>query len=221
MQPAAKATRIHFFNFTMPQMRAFHMTWVAFFLCFVGWFAIAPLSAVIQKDLNLTDAQLANTVIASVAITILARLAIGAMCDRYGPRRTYTWLMIIGSIPIMAIGLATNYTTFLLGRLAIGAIGASFVVTQFHTTQMFATNCVGAAKRDCSRLGQYGRRRDEHVDARNLRRVRLFRMQRASGVAAGDDCSGCADDCFRNRVLVPDTGLSPRQFRGFAEKKAL
>ena len=57
MQAAAKATRIQFLNFTLPQMRAFHMTWVAFFLCFVGWFAIAPLSAVIQKDLKLTDAK--------------------------------------------------------------------------------------------------------------------------------------------------------------------
>lgn len=156
MQTEAKATRIHFLNFTMPQMRAFHMTWVAFFLCFVGWFAIAPLSAVIQKDLKLTDAQLANTVIASVAITILARLIIGAICDRFGPRKTYTWLMIVGAIPIMAIGLATDYTTFLLGRLAIGAIGASFVVTQFHTTQMFATNCVGAANATAAGWGNMG-----------------------------------------------------------------
>ena len=156
MQAAEKATRIQFFNFTLPQMRAFHMTWVAFFLCFVGWFAIAPLSAVIQKDLNLTDAQLANTVIASVAITILARLIIGAVCDRFGPRKTYTWLMIIGAIPIMAVGLATDYTTFLLGRLAIGAIGASFVVTQFHTTQMFATNCVGAANATAAGWGNMG-----------------------------------------------------------------
>ena len=63
-----KATRIHWFNFTMPQMRAFHMTWVAFSLCFIGWFGIAPLTSVIQKDLHLTDGQIANSIIASVAI---------------------------------------------------------------------------------------------------------------------------------------------------------
>lgn len=152
----AKATRISFFNFSLPQMRAFHMTWFALFLCFVGWFSIAPLSAVIQNDLKLTDVQLANTVIASVAITILARLVIGAVCDKIGPRKTYTWLMLIGSIPVMAIGLAHDYTTFLIGRLAIGAIGASFVVTQFHTTQMFATNCVGTANATAAGWGNMG-----------------------------------------------------------------
>src|SRR6266487_4668019 len=99
-----KATRIHWFNFTMPQMRAFHMTWVAFSLCFIGWFGIAPLTSVIQKDLNLTDKQIANSIIASVAITILARVIIGRICDTYGPRLTYSWLLVLSSIPVMAIG---------------------------------------------------------------------------------------------------------------------
>ena len=31
---ARKATRINLFSFTTPQMRAFHMTWLAFFICF-------------------------------------------------------------------------------------------------------------------------------------------------------------------------------------------
>ena len=156
MIPAAKATKISLLDFKTPQMRAFHMTWVSFFLCFVGWFAIAPLTNVIAKDLKLTKDQIANTIIASVAITILARLIIGAICDRFGPRKTYTWLMLIGALPIMCIGFAHDYTTFLLGRLAIGAIGASFVVTQFHTTQMFATNCVGAANATAAGWGNMG-----------------------------------------------------------------
>lgn len=156
MSSENKATRINFLNFKTPQMRAFHMTWVAFFLCFVGWFAIAPLTSVIAKDLKLTKDQIANTIIASVAITILARLIIGVICDRFGPRKTYTWLMIVGAIPIMGVGLATDYTTFLLWRLAIGAIGASFVVTQFHTSQMFATNCVGTANATAAGWGNMG-----------------------------------------------------------------
>ena len=38
-----QATRIELFNFKRVQMRAFHMTWFAFFLAFFGWFGIAPL----------------------------------------------------------------------------------------------------------------------------------------------------------------------------------
>ncbi len=45
----------------------------------------------------------------------------------------------------MGIGLAQSYETFLLFRLGIGVIGASFVVTQYHTSVMFAPNVVGTA----------------------------------------------------------------------------
>ena len=140
-----KATKISLFNFTTAPMRTFHMTWFAFFLCFFGWFGIAPLMAVVREDLSLTPEQVGNTIIASVAITVIARLFIGWLCDKIGPRKAYTWLLALGSIPVMTIGLADSYETFLMFRLAIGAIGASFVITQYHTSVMFAPNVVGTA----------------------------------------------------------------------------
>jgi MFS transporter, NNP family, nitrate/nitrite transporter len=151
-----KASRIQLFNFSTPQMRAFHMTWIAFFLCFFAWFGIAPLMPLVRQDLNLTAAQVGNTIIASVAITVLARLLIGWMCDRYGPRLTYTGLLLLGSLPVMGIGLARDYETFLLFRLAIGAVGASFVITQFHTSVMFAPNRVGTANATTAGWGNMG-----------------------------------------------------------------
>ena len=63
-----KATRVRLLDFSSAPMRAFHLSWVAFFLCFVAWFGIAPLMAVVRDDLKLTKAQIGNTVIASVAI---------------------------------------------------------------------------------------------------------------------------------------------------------
>jgi NNP family nitrate/nitrite transporter-like MFS transporter len=151
-----KATKINLFNLSMPQMRAFHLTWFAFFLCFVGWFGIAPLMAVVREDLGLTKEQIGNTIIASVAITIIARLIIGWLCDRIGPRLSYTFLLILGSLPIMGIGLSQNYETFLLFRLAIGAIGASFVITQYHASIMFAPNVVGTANATTAGWGNMG-----------------------------------------------------------------
>lgn len=156
MDTAHKATRIRLFDFKSIQMRAFHMTWFAFHLCFFGWFGIAPLMAVVREDLDLSKVQIGNTIIASVAITILVRLIIGPLCDRFGPRRTYTWLLILGSIPVMCIGLANSYETFLLARLAIGAIGASFVITQYHTSVMFAPNVVGTANATTAGWGNLG-----------------------------------------------------------------
>ena len=151
-----KATKIQLFSFSTIPMKTFHLTWFAFFLCFFGWFGIAPLMAVVREDLGLSKEQIGNTIIASVAITVFARLAIGWLCDKIGPRRAYTWLLALGSIPVMTIGLADSYETFLLFRLAIGAIGASFVITQYHTSVMFAPNTVGTANATTAGWGNLG-----------------------------------------------------------------
>ena len=151
-----KASRIDLFSLKSMQMRTFHMTWAAFFLAFFGWFGIAPLMAIVREDLDLSRAEVGNTIIASVAITIIARLVIGYLSDRYGPRRTYTGLLILGSLPVMGIGLAQSYETFLLFRLGIGVIGASFVITQYHTSVMFGPNVVGTANATTAGWGNLG-----------------------------------------------------------------
>jgi NNP family nitrate/nitrite transporter-like MFS transporter len=137
-------------------MRAFHMSWLAFFLCFFGWFGLAPLMPVIRAELHLSKAQVANSAIAAVAITVIVRLLAGWACDRIGPRRAYTWLLILGSLPVMGVGLAHDYSSFLMFRLAIGGIGASFVITQYHTSVMFAPNIVGTANATAAGWGNLG-----------------------------------------------------------------
>lgn len=151
-----KATRIDLFNFSTVQMRAFHVTWMAFFVCFFAWFAAAPLMPLIKTEFGLSKDQIANINIAAVAVTILVRLIVGPMCDKYGPRRAYTWLLIIGAIPVFGLAFAQTYEAFLFFRLAIGAIGASFVITQYHTSVMFAPNVVGTANATVGGWGNAG-----------------------------------------------------------------
>ena len=151
-----KATRINLFSFSTPQMRAFHMTWFAFFLCFFAWFGIAPLMKVVREEMALTKSQIGWCIIGSVSMTVIARLFIGWLCDRIGPRLTYTWLLILGALPVMGIGLSHNFETFLLFRVLIGIIGASFVITQYHTSVMFAPNCVGTANATTAGWGNLG-----------------------------------------------------------------
>lgn len=156
MEIKNKAPRISLFSLRTVQMRTFHLTWLAFFLCFFGWFGIAPLMPLVRDDLGLTKGEIGNTIIASVAITVLVRLLIGPLCDKVGPRKTYTALLVLGSLPVMLIGLADSYETFLLARLAIGSIGASFVITQYHTSTMFAPNVVGTANATTAGWGNLG-----------------------------------------------------------------
>ncbi|GAC1532589.1 MAG: MFS transporter [Ramlibacter sp.] len=151
-----KATRIDLFSASTPQMRAFHVTWLAFFICFFAWFAAAPLMPLIKAEFGLTKDQIANINIASVSVTILVRLIIGPLCDKYGPRRTYTWLLLLGSIPVFGLAFSKSYEVFLFFRLCIGAIGASFVITQYHTSVMFAPNVVGTANATVGGWGNAG-----------------------------------------------------------------
>ena len=51
---ATKATSIKLFSFSTPPMRAFHLTWMAFFVCFFAWFACAPLMPVIKGEFGLS-----------------------------------------------------------------------------------------------------------------------------------------------------------------------
>jgi NNP family nitrate/nitrite transporter-like MFS transporter len=156
MDSASKANRIELFSLASPHMRTFHLTWFAFFLSFFAWFGIAPLMPIVREDLGLTKEQIGNTIIASVLITVFVRMGIGVLCDKIGPRITYSALLILGSIPVMTIGLADDYQTFLLFRLAIGAIGATFVITQYHTAMMFAPNVVGTAQATTAGWGNLG-----------------------------------------------------------------
>ena len=151
-----KATKINLLDFKSVPMRTFHLTWITFFLCFFGWFGIAPLMPVVRENLALTKQQIGNIIIASVAITIFARLFFGWLCDRIGPRIAYTILLLVGSLPVMFIGFSDSYESFLLFRLAIGIIGASFVITQYHTSVMFAPNVVGTANATSAGWGNMG-----------------------------------------------------------------
>ena len=49
MELAPKATRVELFSLATAPMRAFHLTWMAFFVCFFAWFACAPLMPVINR----------------------------------------------------------------------------------------------------------------------------------------------------------------------------
>tara|TARA_B110001454_G_scaffold211983_1_gene228256 strand:- start:21 stop:1451 length:1431 start_codon:yes stop_codon:yes gene_type:complete len=151
-----KATKLSLFDFKNVSTRTFWITSISFFLCFFSWFGIVPFMPDVVKDLGLTPEQKWNSIILAVSGTVFARLLIGKLCDKYGPRLCYTWLLIIGAIPVILCGLVQTPTQFLVCRLFIGFIGASFVITQVHTSLMFAPNIVGTANATSAGWGNLG-----------------------------------------------------------------
>ncbi len=178
---ANKATSIKLFSFQSAAMRAFHLSWLAFFVCFFAWFACAPLMPVIAGEFHLTKDQIANINIAAVAITILVRLIIGPLSDKYGPRITYTVLLVLGSIPVFGVAASNSYESFLFFRLLIGAIGASFVITQYHTSIMFAPNVVGTANAAAAGWGNAGGGATQALMPLILAALVMFGVEQAMG----------------------------------------
>ncbi|MEC8568759.1 MAG: MFS transporter, partial [Pseudomonadota bacterium] len=150
-------------------------------VCFFAWFACAPLMPVIKGEFNLTKDQIANINIAAVAITILIRLIVGPLCDKYGPRKTYTALLLLGSIPVFGVAAANTYESFLFFRLLIGAIGASFVITQYHTSVMFAPNVVGTANAASAGWGNAGGGATQAIMPLILGAILMFGVEQAMG----------------------------------------
>ena len=151
-----KATKLSLFDFKNVSTRTFWITSIAFFMCFFSWFGIVPFMPDVVKDLGLTPEQKWNSIILAVSGTVFARLLIGKLCDKYGPRLCYTCLLILGAIPVMLCGLVQTPLQFLICRLFIGFIGASFVITQVHTSLMFASNVVGTANATSAGWGNLG-----------------------------------------------------------------
>jgi NNP family nitrate/nitrite transporter-like MFS transporter len=151
-----KATNIKLHSGGRPHMRAFHFSWLSFMVAFFGWFAVPPLIPTIKKDLVLLPAEIANANVASVSATIAARVAVGPLCDRYGPRRVMAALLIMGAIATGLIGFISTGTGLIINRFFIGILGATFVPCQFWTTKMFSSNVVGTANALAGGWGNMG-----------------------------------------------------------------
>lgn len=125
--------------------RILHLTWFAFFLCFVLWFNTAPLSTAIRKDLALNVAQIRTVIVCNLALTIPARILVGVLIDRFGPRKVFSCLLVAAVIPAMATALSQNYTQLVWSRIAMSVVGAGFVVGIRMMSEWFPPKEVGTA----------------------------------------------------------------------------
>jgi MFS transporter, NNP family, nitrate/nitrite transporter len=128
-----KATEVDLFKFSPPHMRQFHCAWWSFFMAFFVWFAIDPLVPDMKVDLGLSNNQVFLSHIASIGGTIVARLAAGPLCDRYGARFMFCLTLILGSIMTACVGLVQSAVGLIILRTCIGFVGASFVMAEYWT----------------------------------------------------------------------------------------
>lgn len=138
------------------KIRTLHFSWMAFFLTFVIWFNHAPLLIAIRDSLGLDGQQIKALLILNVALTIPARIAIGVLVDRYGPRTIYTLLLVVSALLCFWFASAQSFEQLALARLLLGFVGAGFVIGIRLVSEWFPARQVGIAEGIYGGWGNFG-----------------------------------------------------------------
>jgi MFS transporter, NNP family, nitrate/nitrite transporter len=136
--------------------RVLHLTWFAFFLSFVCWFNFAPFATTIGKELSISPEHIKTLAICNLALTIPARIIIGMLLDRFGPKRTYSYLLMFALVPCLATAFSQNFTHLVISRLLMGIVGAGFVVGIRMVSEWFPPKEVGTAEGIYGGWGNFG-----------------------------------------------------------------
>ncbi len=115
--------QLNLLDFKAPAIRTLHTTWFAFFMTFVLWFAHAPFKGALVKAFEMSDAQWKALLILNVALTIPARIIIGILVDKFGPRVTFSLLLMISGVLCTVFALSNSFEMLALTRFLMGFAG--------------------------------------------------------------------------------------------------
>lgn len=139
-----------------PRIRTLHYTWLAFFITFLIWFSAAPLMPVIKAYFHLTDAQVKAILMLNVAITIPARILIGVLVDKFGPRKSYSFLLAFCGVLCLIFAAAQSFEWLAIMRFLLGFVGAGFVIGIRLVSEWFPAREVGIAEGIYGGWGNFG-----------------------------------------------------------------
>lgn len=136
--------------------RILHFNWFAFFISFVVWFSVAPFATTIQRELYLTAPQLKVLAICNLALTIPARIALGIVLDRYGPRLTFSALLVFALVPCLLTATAHDFNQLVWSSLINGIMGAGFIAGVRMVADWFPPREIGLAQGIYGGWGNFG-----------------------------------------------------------------
>lgn len=146
---------IKLLSFSGPS-KILHLTWFAFFLSFLVWFNSAPLMISIRETFNLTTAEVKALLTLNVALTIPARIIVGMLVDKYGPKLVFALLLGSASLVCFFFAFAQSYEALALSRFLLGFVGAGFVIGIRMIGEWFPAKTVGVAEGIYGGWGNFG-----------------------------------------------------------------
>ncbi len=148
--------RFNIFALGRTNIRILHFTWFAFFMTFLVWLGLGPMMPFIKESLGLTDQQAKVLLILNVAMTIPARIVVGMLVDKFGPRIMYMGILVLGGVISIAFAWSGNYEQLAILRFLSGFIGAGFVVGIRMIGEWFPARQTGIAQGIYGGWGNFG-----------------------------------------------------------------
>ncbi|SMN00810.1 Nitrate/nitrite transporter [uncultured Candidatus Thioglobus sp.] len=136
--------------------RILHLTWFAFFMSFVVWLSLGPMMPFIQEALGLTSQQAKVLLILNVAMTIPARIVVGILVDKFGPKILFSSILVLGGLVSIVFSWMQTYEQLALVRFLSGFIGAGFVVGIRLISEWFPAKQTGVAQGIYGGWGNFG-----------------------------------------------------------------
>jgi MFS transporter, NNP family, nitrate/nitrite transporter len=131
--------------------RALGLATAAFTVCFFAWSMLGPLGPTLQKNLDLSEFQLAIAVAIPVVLGSVMRIPMGILTERYGGRRTFTALMAYSVVPLVLFALFhDSFASVVVIGFLLGITGSSFAVGVPFVNRWYPKERQGFA------LGLYG-----------------------------------------------------------------
>jgi len=136
--------------------RVLSLATISFFLTFVAWYSLGPFVTSIARALHLSAEQTQVLLLCNLALTIPARIGVGMLVDRFGPRRVYAGVLIFAAFPCIGAALSNQFWQLVICRLLISCVGAGFVVGIRLVGEWFDASEIGLAEGVYGGLGNFG-----------------------------------------------------------------
>ncbi len=156
MSTLAGSERLNIFALGKENIRILHYTWFAFFMTFVVWLGLGPMMPFIKEALSLSDQQAKVLLILNVAMTIPARIVVGMLVDKLGPKIMFSSILVLGGFISIAFAWAQSYEQLAILRFLSGFIGAGFVVGIRMIGEWFPARQTGIAQGIYGGWGNFG-----------------------------------------------------------------
>ena len=119
---------------------------VAFFWCFLMWFATAAFSPSIAQHFHLSIAELGILASSAIWLSPILRPVAGTMADKLGAPVAFAIVLTITGLVSIASAFTDNYTLLFAERVIVATAGIAFVIGIQHVAQWFEEEEMGTAE---------------------------------------------------------------------------